>query len=45
MIAATAAERMSLLRAYFESTEEEREEGKKVPTAAHKAIGRLVADG
>lgn len=45
MIAATPTERMSLLRDYFEPTEEERERGVKVPTAAHKAIARLVAGG
>jgi hypothetical protein len=38
----TPAERMGLLRAYFEPTEDEREQGIKVPTAAHRAIARLV---
>jgi hypothetical protein len=33
---------MALLRAYFEPTEDERERGIKVPTAAHRAIARLV---
>lgn len=38
----TETERMNYLRRYFEPTDEEREEGKKVPTPAHKAIARLV---
>ena len=33
---------MTLLRSYFEPTEEEREEGRKTPTAAHRAIANLV---
>jgi hypothetical protein len=41
----TPAERRQLLNRYFEPTEEEREQGKKVPTAAHKAIASLVAGG
>lgn len=41
-LAATPAERRGLLRGYFEATEEEREQGLKVPTAAHRAIARLV---
>ena len=36
-------ERSKLLRSYFEPSEEERDRGLKVPTAAHKAIGELVA--
>jgi phosphoserine phosphatase len=39
------AERSALLRAYFEPTEEEREQHLKVPTAAHEAIADLVARG
>ena len=40
-----AAERQSLLRPFFEATGEERAVGKKVPTAAHRAIADLVASG
>ena len=41
----SATARTQLLRGYFEPTEVEREEGKKAPTPAHKAIARLVAEG
>ncbi|MEV8015260.1 SIR2 family protein [Streptomyces sp. NPDC086554] len=41
----TAFERQALLRSYFEPDEQEREEGRKKPTAAHHAIARLVAAG
>ncbi|MDP9439787.1 MAG: SIR2 family protein, partial [Actinomycetota bacterium] len=44
-LARSQAERRNLLKGYFEPTEAEREEGKKVPTAAHGAIARLVAAG
>ena len=44
-IAPTPAERSVRLRDYFEPTEEERAEGRKVPTKAHHAIARLVASG
>lgn len=44
-LAPTAPERASLLREYFEPTEEEKEAGLKVPTLAHQAIARLVAGG
>ncbi len=37
--------RQQRLRSYFEPTEEERDQGKKIPTAAHKAISRLVKAG
>ncbi len=40
-----AAERQSLLRGYFEATEEERADGIKTPTSAHRAIADLVAAG
>jgi hypothetical protein len=33
------------LKGYFEPTEEERQEGKKIPTAAHEAIARVAAEG
>ena len=44
-LAATPADRQSLLKGYFEPTEEEREEGKKTPTEAHRAAARLAAKG
>lgn len=44
-IAHSPAERSSLLRSYFEPSEEEREQGLKLPTEAHKAIAELVAKG
>jgi hypothetical protein len=44
-LARTPAERQALLREYFEPTDEEREQGVKRPTAAHRAIARLVRDG
>jgi hypothetical protein len=45
MVAKTSAERGQVLRSYFEPTEEEREQGRKIPTAAHRAIAELVAGG
>ena len=39
------AERQSLLRPYFEATEEEKAEGMKTPTEAHRALADLVASG
>jgi hypothetical protein len=42
-LAKSAPERQQLLRPYFEPNEEEREQGLKLPTAAHKAIAALVA--
>lgn len=44
-IAKTSAERQGLLKGYFEPTEEEREQGKKLPNAGHKAIAQLVKSG
>lgn len=44
-IAHSPAERSSLLRSYFEPSEEEREQGLKLPTEAHRAIAELVAKG
>ena len=41
----TAAERQQLLRGYFEPTAEDREEGAKQPTTAHRAIAALTAKG
>lgn len=45
MVAKTPAERQQLLRTYWEPTEQEREEGAKVPTKAHRAIADLVKLG
>ena len=44
-LAKTPAERQQLLRRYWEPTPEEREQGDKAPTAAHRAIAKLVTDG
>jgi len=44
-VAKSSTERRNLLRAYFEPSEDEREEGKKQPTPAHKAISELVSRG
>jgi hypothetical protein len=44
-LAKTPAERNGILKDYFEANEEEREQGKKLPTAAHHAIAGLVASG
>ncbi len=45
-LAKTPSERNQLLRGYFEPEgEDEREQGVKVPTEAHKAIAELVANG
>ena len=41
----TSAERMALLRSYFEPTEEEQEQGLKIPTSAHRAIATLAKLG
>lgn len=44
-LARSQAERSNLLKGYFEPTEAERQDGKKVPTAAHEAIARLAVGG
>ena len=44
-LAGTQADRQQLLRGYFEPNQQEREEGAKQPTAAHRAIADLVARG
>ena len=41
----TPAERQQLLRDYFEPSADDRDEGTKQPTAAHKAIAALAAMG
>lgn len=42
-IAKAPAERLQLLRGYFEPTEDELGEGRKRPSPAHKAIAQLIA--
>ncbi|PZX50427.1 SIR2 family protein [Cereibacter changlensis] len=44
-IASTPDERRSILHGYIEPSASDREEGRKTPTAAHKAIAQLVRDG
>ncbi|WP_370195895.1 MULTISPECIES: SIR2 family protein [Aurantimonas] len=44
-LASSPEERRSILHGYIEPTEEDREEGRKVPTAAHNAIADLVRGG
>ena len=44
-LAKTPTERQQLLRPYFEPTDQEREDGVKLPTSAHRAIARLVRKG
>lgn len=40
----TPAERRQIIHSYIEPDEEDRQEGRKVPTSAHKAIAQLVRD-
>lgn len=44
-LAPSAGDRQRLLQPHFEATEDERSRGVKQPTAAHKAIARLVSGG
>ena len=44
-IAKTRSERQQLLQTYFEPSDDERAEGAKMPTRAHRAIARLAAGG
>jgi hypothetical protein len=44
-IVKTPTERQQLLRRYFEPTDEERTQGQKHPTKAHRAIAHLVSAG
>ena len=44
-LAKTPAERQQLLRGYWEPNSQEREEGEKQPTAAHRALAALAARG
>lgn len=44
-IAKSSPERQQLLRSYFEPNEDEREQGLKLPTRAHRAVADLVSGG
>ncbi|RJG54219.1 hypothetical protein D0Z70_13895 [Sphingobium terrigena] len=44
-LASSPEERRSILHSYIEPTEQDREEGRKIPTAAHRAIAQLVRAG
>ena len=44
-LAPSPGDRRNLLERFFQPTEEEREQGLKLPTNAHHAIARLVVDG
>jgi len=44
-LAKTPSERQQVLKAYIEPDSDARARGEKRPTAAHRAIGRLVASG
>lgn len=44
-LASSPEERRSILHSYIEPTEEDRQEGRKIPTAAHNAIADLVRSG
>jgi hypothetical protein len=44
-VAKSPVERSQLLKIYFEPNEDEREQGLKVPTEAHRAIAELAAKG
>jgi hypothetical protein len=44
-LASSPDERRSILHSYIEPTDQDREEGKKIPTVAHTAIADLVRAG
>ncbi|WMY80029.1 SIR2 family protein [Citricoccus sp. I39-566] len=44
-LAPTQHDRQSILREFFEPNDEEREQGLKTPTVAHRSIARLIASG
>ena len=44
-VAKTATERQQLLRPYWEPSDEERQEGSKQPTKAHRALAALASRG
>jgi hypothetical protein len=45
MVAKTPSERQQLLRGYFEPSDDERSQGMKMPTKAHRAIAKLAFAG
>ena len=45
LLGPTPAARTALLREFFEPNDEDRAEGRKLPSAAHSAIAELVAQG
>jgi SIR2-like domain len=45
LVAPSPTERQQILKGYFEPSEDERANGIKLPTAAHRAIAGLVASG
>jgi hypothetical protein len=45
LLARTPAQRQAILRRYFEPTDDERSQGLKGPTPAHRALAALVAAG
>lgn len=44
-LAGSQEDRQRLLRGYFEPSEEDKEEGRKLPTVAHRALATLAAGG
>jgi SIR2-like domain len=44
-LAGSPEERRAILHRYIEPTQEDRDEGRKIPTAAHRAIAELVRRG
>lgn len=44
-LVSTPSERINLLKPYFEANEQEREEGLKQPTLAHKFIAKMIKAG
>lgn len=44
-VAPTPHDRQSILRGFFEPNDEEKEQGLKTPTAAHRSIAQLVSAG
>jgi hypothetical protein len=44
-VAPTQHDRQAILRGYFQATDEERKDGIKQPTPAHRHIAQMVADG
>jgi len=44
-VAKTSAERQHILEKYFEPTDEEKEDGIKLPTKAHREIAKLIKKG